>query len=83
MLMSVHIGSRNPLRTSTWCDLVGTNGWCALLLSTKVGTCQLKVPIETRKSTLTATKHQGISLSDIRLQASTHTNDVKHRYLAD
>ena len=76
-------GSRNPLRTSTWCGLVGTNGRCAPLLSAKVGICQLKISIGTRKSTLTATKHQDNSLSDIRLQDSTRTNDeVRRGFLA-
>ena len=69
LLMMFPSGSRNPLRTSTWCGLVhGTNWRCAPSLSAKVGICQLKIPIGIRKSTLTATKHQDNSLSDIRLQ---------------
>ena len=81
--MSFHVGSRNPLRTSTWCGLVGTNGRCAPLLSAKVGICQLKISIGTRKSTLTATKHQDNSLSDIRLQDSTRTMTTRWRFAED
>ena len=77
------LGSRNPLRTSTWCGLVGTNGRCAPLLSAKVGICQLKISIGTRKSTLTATKHQYNSLSDIRLQDSTRTMMTRWRFAED
>ena len=76
-------GSRNPLRTSTWCGLVGTNGRCAPLLSAKVGICQLKISIGTRKLTLTATKHQDNSLSDIRLQDSTRTMMTRWRFAED
>ena len=81
--MTLYIGSRNPLRTSTWCGLVGTNGRCAPLLSAKVGICQLKISIGTRKSTLTATKHQDNSLSDIRLQDSTRTMMTRWRFAED
>ena len=76
-------GSRNPLRTSTWCGLVGTNGRYASSLSAKVGICQLKISIGTRKSTLTATKHQDNSLSDIRLQDSTRTMMTRWRFAED
>ena len=79
----ISAGSRNPLRTSTWCGLVGTNGRCAPLLSAKVGICQLKISIGTRKSTLTATKHQDNSLSDIRLQDSTRTMMTRWRFAED
>ena len=50
---------------------------CRSPLSAKVGICQLKIPIGTRKSTLTvtATKHQDYSLLDIRLQDSKPSND--------
>ena len=82
-VMCVIKGSRNPLRTSTWCGLVGTNGRCAPLLSAKVGICQLKISIGTRKSTLTATKHQDNSLSDIRLQDSTRTMMTRWRFAED
>ena len=83
LVLYSYTGSRNPLRTSTWCGLVGTNGRCAPLLSAKVGICQLKISIGTRKSTLTATKHQDNSLSDIRLQDSTRTMTTRWRFAED
>ena len=59
------LGSQNPLRTSTWCGLVGTNGGCTLILSTKDEFCQLNLTSGTNKLTTGTNK---LTLTAIKLQ---------------
>ena len=44
--LTIQNGPRNPLRTSSWCGLVGTNGRCTRLrTSTEDGTCHLETTV--------------------------------------
>ena len=69
-------GPRNPLRTSSWCGLVGTNGRCIRLrTSTEDGTCHLEttVLVRLRKTNLLTNQDPSFSASSFRFLSYLHS----------
>ena len=68
-------GPRNPLRTSSWCGLVGTNGRCARLrTSTEDGTCHLETTVlRLRKTNLLTDQDLSFSAPSFRFLSYLHS----------
>ena len=69
------LGPRNPLRTSSWCGLVGTNGRCARLrTSTEDGTCHLETTVlRLRKTNLLTDQDLSFSAPSFRFLSYLHS----------
>ena len=69
------VGPRNPLRTSSWCGLVGTNGRCIRLrTSTEDGTCYLETTVvRFRKTNLLTNQDPSFSAPSFRFLSYLHS----------